>query len=60
MKLLADLDKFRQTWLSNPAAQLDFVKLVERVHNEPSSDHSDHGLLCWIDEEKAKLKRILR
>jgi hypothetical protein len=56
--LPARLDKFMQTWLSNPAAQMDFVGLVEDVHQQPTHDHADHELLEWIDDRHAGLKRI--
>lgn len=52
------LDKFKETWLSNPAAQLEFVKLIESVHQQPTHDHADHELLEWIDEERRGLRSI--
>lgn len=56
--LVKRLDRFIETWLSNPAAQFDFVKLVDTVRQLPSNDHADDALLAWIDEQRAGLKSI--
>lgn len=56
--LVERLDKFMDTWISNPAAQLDFVRLIDEVRHAPSSDHRDHPLLTWIDEQKRGLRSI--
>ena len=52
------LGSFMEMWLSNPGAQLDFVRLVEAVHQQPRRDHADHELLDWIDEQRSGLKSI--
>ena len=58
LTLQARLDKFIKEWISNPGAQMDFVKLVEAIHQQPSSDHADYELLEWIDEQRDHLRSI--
>ena len=50
---------FMEQWLANPAAQLDFVKLVEAVRQLPSgSANEDAQFLSWVDEQKQSLRRL--
>ena len=56
--LTARLDVFMNTWIPNPAARLELVRLVEECHQQPRADHSDYPLLEWIDEQKRGLRSI--
>lgn len=56
--LITRLNKFNETWHSNPAAKLDFARLVRDVLDQPQFDHADAPLRDWIDEELATAKRL--
>jgi hypothetical protein len=58
MTLTKRLDVFMKVWLSNPAAQWDFVKLIADVHQQPRHDHADSQLMNWIDDQRAGLRSI--
>lgn len=50
-KLADDLDRFKNMWLSNPGAQLDFARLIERCI-ELGDDDGYHQVRGWVQEEK--------
>jgi hypothetical protein len=53
-QLAKDLEQFAAAWLSNPAARLDFVKLIERV----AGSVDPYPMREWIAEEKRAAKSI--
>jgi hypothetical protein len=57
-RLVSRLERFMETWISNPAAQLDFIRLIEAVHEQPRADHANQPLLDWIDKERRGLRSI--
>jgi hypothetical protein len=56
MDLADRLDEFTRTWISNPAAQLDFARLIRDVHEQPRADHANDRLLAWIAEQESTAK----
>lgn len=50
--LVVRLETFRKEWISNPAAALEFARLVRDVHQCPRRDHADENLLEWISEQE--------
>jgi hypothetical protein len=57
-KIVQRLDRFMETWLSNPEARRDFALLVRDVHEHPSFDHADAPLVEWIDDQLQTAKRL--
>jgi hypothetical protein len=55
--LVDDIERFADTWVSNPAARLDFAKLIERAL-ELGDDDAWRQLREWIREEKQSAKRL--
>lgn len=56
--LVERLEDFSRTWIANPAAKLDFARLIRDVHEFPRHDHSDHELMVWIDGKFQTAKRL--
>jgi hypothetical protein len=56
--LVKRINLFGDNWISNPAAKLQFAKLIRDVHELPRSDHANQDLLEWVDEELATAKRL--
>lgn len=54
-RLAKDLETFAATWISNPAAKLDFARLIERV----ISTVDPYPVREWIAESK-ETARYLR
>lgn len=60
----ARLDRFSQTWIANPAAKLEFAKLLERVidvtdgDDERADEAQYNGARAWIASEKETAKRL--
>lgn len=53
-KLAADLERFAEQWISNPAARLEFAQLVERV----ASSTDPFQMRSWIAQMKDTAKRL--
>ena len=58
LRIVRQAEAFIATWISNPAAQLDFVRLLQDVKDCPSRDHADEPLMEWLDEQKRSLRSI--
>lgn len=59
-RLTRDLERFATLWISNPAARLEFARLVSRVSKLNSSTISTMGeqLREWVREEERSAKAI--
>lgn len=51
--LIQRLDEFIEGWVSNPAAQLDFVNLIGEVRQKPHPE-----LMAWVHGRREDLDFI--
>ena len=56
--LTVRLERVMETWISNPGAKLEFIRLIEDAHLHPRADDIDQELLNWVGAQRAALRRI--
>jgi hypothetical protein len=57
-RLVRRLERFTESWVSNPAGRLELVRLIRDVHGLSSRHHQDEPLLSWIEDEERIAKSI--
>ena len=61
-RLARDLEIFAESWISNPAARLDFALLIGRVADldvgHRSGADAYHAVRAWVSEEKRTAKML--